>query len=118
MLIVYTPTARAAVGPYSEAVKPNGFALTAGQPGLDPLAGATVATDVANQTSQALANIRLILNAAGSSAKSIVKATIYVTDLQLFADVNRAYAEFFAQEGVSEPPARAIAEVSTLPRRQ
>jgi len=114
-MTVYTPTAPAAVGPYSQAVKANGFVFTAGQLGIDPLAGAITATDVAGQTRQALANIHAILKAAGTSAKNIVKATIYVTDLQLFGDVNSAYAEFFAQEDVSEPPARAIAEVSALP---
>lgn len=114
-MTVYTPNAPAAVGPYSQAVKANGFVFTAGQLGIDPLAGAIVATDVAGQTRQTLANILAILKAAGSSAKNIVKATIYVTDLQLFGDVNSAYADFFAQEGVSGPPARAIAEVSALP---
>ena len=114
-MTVYTPTAPAAVGPYSQAVKANGFVFTAGQLGIDPLAGSIVATDAAGQTRQALANILAILKAAGSSAKSIVKATIYVTDLQLFSDVNSAYADFLAQESVSEPPARAIAEVSALP---
>ena len=114
-MIVYTPNAPAAVGPYSQAVKANGFVFTAGQLGIDPSAGAIVATDVAGQTRQALANLCAILKAAGSSTKSIVRATIYVTDLQLFGDVNSAYAEFFVQEGVSEPPARAIAQVSALP---
>jgi len=112
---VFTPNAPAAVGPYSQAVKANGFVFTAGQLGIDPSEGAIVATDVAGQTRQALANISAILKAAGSSANSIVKAAIYMTDLQLFGDVNTAYAEFFAQEGVSEPPARAIAEVAALP---
>lgn len=112
---VYTPNAPAAVGAYSQAVKANGFVFTAGQLGIDPGSGVIVAGDVAGQTRQALANIRAILRAAGSAPTSIVKATIYVTDLQLFGDVNTAYAEFFAQEGVSEPPARAIAEVSALP---
>jgi len=114
-MTVYTPTAPAAVGPYSQAVKANGFVFTAGQLGIDPLAGSIVATDAAGQTRQALANILAILKAAGSSAKSIVKATIYVTDLQLFSDVNSAYADFLAREDVSEAPARAIAEVSALP---
>ena len=78
---VFTPNAPAAVGPYSQAVKANGFVYAARQLGIDPSEEVIVATDVGGQTRQALAKIGAILKAARSSANSIVKATIHVTDL-------------------------------------
>ena len=113
--IIYTPNAPAPVGPYSQATRANGFVLTAGQLGIDPATSKLVGSDIAAQTRQALSNIRAIVGAAGRTADDIVKVTIYVTHLSLFHEVNAAYAAFFADQGVSAPPARAIAEVAALP---
>jgi len=111
----YTPNAPAPVGPYSQAVKVNGFVYTAGQLGIDPETGELAGSDIGSQTAQALANVREILAAAGCGIDDIVKVTLYVTHLRLFHEVNAVYGAFFADEGVTSPPARAIAEVSALP---
>ena len=126
---VHSPNAPAALGPYSQGVKVTcsspacGFVFSAGQLGLDPATG-TLASgaelDVPNavfvaQTQQAMANLKAVLEAAGSSIRSVVKTTIFVTDLGAFKDVNAAYGAFLEAEGVTEPPARSTVQVAALP---
>ena len=110
--IIQTFDAPAAIGPYSQAVKANSFVFVSGQIPLDPATGQLVTGDIRAQTRQVLSNARAILAAAGSSMDNVVKATVFVLDLNDYAAVNEVYAEFFGESR----PARAAAQVARLPR--
>ncbi|MFZ7128559.1 MAG: RidA family protein [Desulfobacterales bacterium] len=110
--IVSTPDAPAAVGPYSQAVKAGGFVFASGQIPLDPGTGALVGGDIRKEAHQALSNLRAVLEAAGSSMNHVVKATVFLTDMADFSDVNEVYAGFFDDA----PPARACIAVAALPK--
>jgi len=110
--IVVTDRAPSAIGPYSQAVKAGGFVFVSGQIALDPKSGEIVSDDVRLQARQALQNLGAILEAAGSSLEDVVKATIYMRDIQDFASVNEVYQEFFD----SVRPARAAVAVAGLPK--
>ena len=110
--IVSTPNAPAAIGPYSQAVKANGFVFLSGQVALDPATGQLVDGDTEVQTRRVMQNLEAVLVAAGSSWDKVVKANIYLTDLGDFAKVNAIYGERFP----SAPPARATVQVAALPR--
>ena len=109
--VILTPHAPAAVGPYSQAIKANGFVYTAGQLGLDPQTGAFAGADVAAQARQAMQNLKAILAAAGSDMSRVVKTTIFLVDMGDFKAVNAIYGEYF--EGA--PPARSTVQVAALP---
>ncbi len=109
---VRTERAPAAVGPYSQAVKAAGMVWVSGQIPLDPATGALVQGGTEAQARRVLENVGAILEAAGTSFERVVRATIYLTDLDDFDVVNRIYAEFMP----SPPPARATVQVSRLPR--
>lgn len=109
--IVSTDQAPAAVGPYSQGVVLDGWVWTCGQVALDPETGEMVGSDAAAQAERALKNIEAILRAAGSSLDRVVRATVYLTNMDDFAAVNEVYAGFFGEA----PPARACVEVSRLP---
>jgi len=111
MTRVTTDNAPAAIGPYSQAIKANGFIFTSGQIPLRP-DGTLVEGDIHEQTRQVLTNLNAVLEAAGSSLENIVKTTIYLTNMDDFIAVNTVYAEFFA--GVF--PARSTVAVKTLPK--
>jgi len=107
---VVTDKAPAAVGPYSQGVIAGGFVHTAGQVALDPATGEMVGADAATQAERALRNVAAILESAGSGLDHVVRTTIYLTDMDDFAAVNKVYATFFR-----EPfPARACVQVSRL----
>jgi len=109
--IVQSDKAPTAVGPYSQAVVLDGWIWTSGQVGLDPASGKLVGTDAPTQAEQALRNVERILAAAGSNMTQVVRATVYLTDMDDFKAVNEVYARHF-----SEPyPARACVEVCRLP---
>lgn len=110
--IVSTANAPKAIGPYSQAIKANGFIFTAGQIALDPANMQLVQGDVAVQTTRVLENLKAILEAAGSSLDRTVKATVYLKDMNDFAAMNEVYARYFAQD----PPARSTVEAARLPR--
>lgn len=109
--VIATAKAPAAVGPYSQAIKANGFVFTAGQLGLDPATGKLVEGDVTDQARQALKNLQAILEAAGSSLEQVVKVTVFLKDINDFKRVNEVYAEFFK----ASPPARSAVQVAALP---
>ncbi len=110
--IVATNLAPAAIGPYSQAVKVDNLLFLSGQIPLDPETGALAPDDIEAQTHRVLDNLAAVLAAAGASLGSLVKTTIYLTDMNDFAVVNRIYGEYF-----SPPfPARATVEVKALPR--
>lgn len=109
--VIHTDGAPAAVGPYSQAIVAGGFVFTAGQLGLVPGAKTLVEGGIREQTRQALANVRAVLEAAGSSLERVVKTTVFLKDMNDFAAMNEVYATFFPQQ----PPARSTVEVARLP---
>ncbi|MEZ4409065.1 MAG: RidA family protein [Polyangiales bacterium] len=104
--------APAAIGPYSQAVVANGFVFCSGQIPLDPATGAIVEGDVRAQTERVMENLAAVLRAAGSGFDRVVKATIYLKDLNDFAAVNEVYGARFT----ATLPARATVQVARLPR--
>jgi 2-iminobutanoate/2-iminopropanoate deaminase len=113
---ITTPDAPKAIGPYSQAIAvpaPGRLIFCSGQIPLDPNTGEVVgAGDISVQTERVLRNLAAVLTAAGGSLGSVVKTTIYLTDLQEFGAVNEVYGRYFPQH----PPARATVQVSALPR--
>ena len=107
---VYTEQAPAALGPYSQAYKANGFVFISGQGGIDPAQGALVEGGVEAQTLQAMKNIEVILKEAGTDFSKVVKTTCFLADMGDFAKFNAIYAEYFTSK-----PARSCVAVKTLP---
>lgn len=110
--IVKTEKAPAAIGPYSQAVSAGGFLYLSGMLAIDPATGEMVGTDAPAQAGQILKNISALLESQGLSAASVVKTTVFLTDLNAFGAVNAVYGETFTQN----PPARSCVEVSRLPK--
>ena len=111
--VVSTKSAPAAIGPYSQAIRAGGLLFCSGQVALDPATGALVGgDDVAAQTRRVLDNLAAVLEAGDASFDSVVKATIFLKDMNDFATVNEIYAERFR----AAPPARSTVEVSRLPK--
>ncbi len=108
--IIHTDQAPAAVGPYSQAVRVGELVYTAGQIGIDPATG-QMQEGLEAQTRQVLANLQAVLTAAGASMASVVKTTIFLTDMNDFAQVNAIYGEYFP----TQPPARSTVAVASLP---
>ena len=111
--IIYTKDAPAPIGPYSQAVEQNGMLFISGQVPVDPKIGSVVPGGVAEQTKQVMENIQAIITAAGygNDLSKILKCTIYLDDMSLFADMNAVYGDYFP----SDPPARAAFAVKELP---
>lgn len=109
--IVQSQQAPAPVGPYSQGVILDGWIWTSGQVALDPSTGKVVGKDAAEQAERTLMNIKAILEAAGSDLSRVVRATVYLTNMDDFASVNAVYARYFP----SAFPARVCVEVSRLP---
>ena len=108
---VFTERAPRPVGAYSQAVAAGGFVFVSGQLGLDPKTG-EMPEGVGEQARLALENLRAILEEAGSGLDRVVKVTVYLTDINDFAEVNRVYGEFFPKPY----PARAAVAVRDLPK--
>lgn len=112
MNAISTKKAPAAIGPYSQAIRVGNIVYTSGQIPLDPATGAFVEGGIKEQTRQALTNIKAILEEAGTSMDNVVKTTVFMANMDDFADMNAVYAEFF-----TEPyPARSAVAVKTLPK--
>ena len=109
---ITTDRGPSAIGPYSQAIKANGFLFVSGQIPLDPASGKLVDGDIRAQTERVLENLKGIVEAAGSALDRVVKTTVYLQDIGDFAAMNETYARYFA----SNPPARATVEVARLPR--
>lgn len=109
--IIATTSAPTPVGPYSQAVVLDGWVWTSGQVALDPSTGKIVGDDAAAQAERTLQNITAILEAAGSDLAQVVRAAVYLTDMDDFAAVNAVYSRYFP----SAFPARVCVEVSRLP---
>lgn len=111
-VIVASPLAPKAVGPYSQAIKVSNMIFCSGQIPLHPETGEIVGTDVAAQTQQVLKNLEAVLQVIDSGLYQVVKTTVYLKSLDDFAEMNAVYATFFPVD----PPARATVEVSRLPK--
>lgn len=110
--IIQTDHAPNAIGPYSQAVKANGFVFASGQIPTNPETGQFVIGGIAEQTEQVLKNLAAVLEAAGSGLDQVVKTTVFLVDMQEFAAMNEVYGRFFKEA----PPARATVEAARLPR--
>jgi 2-iminobutanoate/2-iminopropanoate deaminase len=110
--IIATQNAPKAIGPYSQAVKLNGFVFLSGQIPLDPRSGELVTGSIQVQTERVLENMKAVLQAAGLSFIHVVKTTVFVKDLADFPHMNEVYGKYFG----ANPPARSTVEVSRLPR--
>ena len=110
--IVETESAPRAIGPYSQAIVHNGLVFTAGQIPIDPATGELVVGDIAAQTERVLRNLFAVLEAAGSGPRGVLKTTVFLRDMNEFAEMNRVYERFF--EG--HRPARSTVQAARLPR--
>lgn len=110
--VVSTKNAPAAIGPYSQAIKANGFVFVSGQIPLDPNTMQIVGDDIQEQTRCVLQNLTAVLQAAGCTVQQVVKTTIFLKDMADFEQVNKIYGELFTREA----PARATVQVAKLPK--
>ena len=110
--IIQSSKVPAPIGPYSQAVIANGFLFASGQVAFDPATGELVLTDIQAETRQVMENIKAILEEAKLSFANVVKTTIFLSDMQLFAQVNEVYGSYFT----ANFPARETVAVKTLPR--
>lgn len=111
-VVIETAAAPKAIGPYSQAIKANGFLFISGQIPINPETGQMTAVDVVAQTRQSMDNLGAILNAEGLGFGDVVKTTIFLTNISDFAQVNDIYSEYFE----SAPPARSTVQVAALPK--
>jgi 2-iminobutanoate/2-iminopropanoate deaminase len=110
--VISTKAAPAAIGPYSQAIKVGNLVYTSGQIPIDPSTGNFVEGGIKEQTRQSLTNVQAILEEAGLTMGNVVKTTVFMADMNDFAEMNAIYAVFF-----SEPyPARSAVAVKTLPK--
>jgi 2-iminobutanoate/2-iminopropanoate deaminase len=110
--VISTKDAPQAIGPYSQAIKANGFVFASGQIAIDPSTQQVVAGDVAAQTERVLRNLSEILEAAGSGLGKVVRCTVFLKSMNDFASMNQVYGKYFS----SAPPARSTVEVARLPK--
>ena len=110
--IIQTSKVPIPIGPYSQAVIANGFLFASGQVAFNPATGELVLTDIQAETRQVMENIKAILEEAKLSFANVVKTSIFLSDMQLFAQVNEVYGSYFT----ADFPARETVAVKTLPR--
>lgn len=110
--VIFTEKAPAAIGPYSQAIEANGMVFLSGQLPVDPSTGEFVPGGVAEQTAQCIENIKSILAEAGLTTANIVKTTVFLADMSLFAEMNGVYATYFD----GDFPARSAFAVKALPK--
>jgi 2-iminobutanoate/2-iminopropanoate deaminase len=110
--VISTKDAPQAIGPYSQAIKANGFIFTSGQVAIDPANQQVITGDVGEQTDRVLRNLSEILEAAGSGLGKVVRATVFLKNMNDFSAMNAVYGKYFS----SAPPARSTVEVARLPK--
>ena len=110
--VVLTSHGPKPIGPYSQAIKSNGFLFISGQIALDPASGEFVGVTVQQQTGRVLENLKAILEAGGVSLSHVVKTTVFLKDMNDFAAMNEVYARYFS----AAPPARSTVQVARLPK--
>lgn len=109
---VHTDDAPAAIGPYSQAIVVDGWVFCSGQIPIDPASGELLKGSVAEQTDLALRNLSAVLRQAGSSLQSVVKTTVFLSDMGTFGEMNEVYARHFGDHR----PARAAVQAAALPK--
>ena len=111
--IITTPNAPAPIGPYNQAVLSNGVLYISGQIPLDPASMELVEGDLEKETVQVMENIKAILEAAGMTFDQVVKSSIFLKDMNNFAQINKVYGSYFNEDTA---PARETVEVANLPK--
>lgn len=109
---VHTDKAPAALGPYSQAMKVGNFLFLSGQIPVNPSTGELITSGIQDETRQCLENAKAILDEAGTSLGKVVKATVFIKDMDQFGKINEVYAEYFKEN----KPARSCVEVARLPK--
>lgn len=112
MKVVATDSAPKAIGPYSQAIEMNGMIFVSGQIPINPATGHLIEGPIADQTKQVMSNLSAILEAAGAALSNVVKTTVYLKDMNDFAEMNEVYGNHFP----GNKPARATVQVAKLPR--
>ena len=110
--VIASKDAPQAIGPYSQAIRGNGFVFVSGQVAIDPATQQVITGEVAAQTERVLKNLSAILKAAGTGLEKVVRATVFLKNMGDFTAMNEVYARYFS----SQPPARSTVEVSRLPK--
>jgi 2-iminobutanoate/2-iminopropanoate deaminase len=110
--VILTDKGPKPIGPYSQAIRANGFLYVSGQVALDPRTAEMTGTDIREQTERTLENLKAILEAAGANLHHVVKTSVFLKDMNDFAAMNEVYAKFFT----AAPPARTTVQVARLPK--
>jgi 2-iminobutanoate/2-iminopropanoate deaminase len=110
--VIATDLGPKAIGPYSQAVRANGFVFVSGQIALDPSTQKLVSGEIMVQTERVLENLKAILSAAGSSLEKVVRTTVFLSDMNEFTAMNEVYARYFREQF----PARSTVQAARLPR--
>ena len=110
--VILTERGPKPIGPYSQAIRANGFLFASGQVALDPSTGTIAGPDIRQQTTRVLENLKAILEAAGVTLHHVVKTTVFLKDMDDFAAMNEVYARYFT----SAPPARSTVQAARLPK--
>lgn len=110
--VVLTERAPKPIGPYSQAIKSNGFLFASGQVALDPKTGEIAGADIAAQTDRVLQNVKGLVEAAGSTMHRVVKTTVYLKDMNDFSAMNEVYGKYFP----APHPARTTIQAARLPK--
>ena len=110
--VISTNDGPRAIGPYSQAIRANGFVFVSGQVAIDPASQQVISGDVAAQTDRVLKNLSGILKAAGSGLEKVVRSTVFLRNMNDFGAMNEVYGKYFS----SAPPARSTVEVARLPK--
>jgi 2-iminobutanoate/2-iminopropanoate deaminase len=110
--VISTNDAPQAIGPYSQAIKANGFVFASGQIAIDPATQQLIGGDVAAQTDRVLKNVSSILKAAGTGLEKVVRSTVFLKNMSEFQAMNEVYGRYFS----ASPPARSTIEAARLPK--
>jgi 2-iminobutanoate/2-iminopropanoate deaminase len=110
--VIATKDGPQAIGPYSQAIRANGFVFVSGQVAIDPATQQVISGDIAVQTDRVLKNLSAILKAAGSGLEKVVRSTVFLKNMGDFAAMNEVYGRYFS----ATPPARSTVEVARLPK--
>lgn len=111
--IIKTTLAPAPIGPYNQAVMEGGLLFTSGQIAISPITGELINSDIKSETQLVMENLKAVLKKAGMTFENVLKATIFITDMNNFSVINEVYATYFDEKTA---PARETVEVSNLPK--
>jgi 2-iminobutanoate/2-iminopropanoate deaminase len=110
--VIHTPNAPEAIGPYSQAILSKDTLYTSGQIAINPKNGSLITDNITDETHQVMKNLQAVLEAAEMNFSHVLKCTIFLKDMNQYADINSVYAEYFDHN----PPAREAVQVSVLPK--